>query len=246
LDPALSALISDVTLLLPLTEIARLLTFTTTLTLVGDGGAKTCRGSFGAVAALDSTRSLHVKGPVTGPDARSYRAEAHAMAAVILCMVILYKVAPNNDTCYTSLALFSDNQGLVDKITEMMQWETYYPSTALLSELDNISVILDHLPQLPIVSVVIHVKGHQNREAPVATLSLPPQLNCEADSLATAALVAIESPIPQSPVFPSAVCQLDVADASVSRKVQASLRFSAAAPEMTVYLQARNDWDEAT
>jgi hypothetical protein len=168
------------------------------------------------------------------------------MAAIILCMVILHKVVSHNDTSYTSLALLSDNQCLVDKIPETMQWETYYPSTALLSEWDILSVILDHLPQLPIVPVVTHVKGHQDREAPVATLSIPAQLNCEADSLATAALVAIESPIPQSPVFPSAVCQLDVADASVSRKVQASLRFSAAAPEMTAYLQARNDWDEAT
>jgi hypothetical protein len=79
----------------PIAEIVQLLETTTTLTLVGDGGAKTCRGSYGAVASLDSIRIIKVKGPVTGPDPRSYRAEAHAMAAILICVVLLHKVAPH-------------------------------------------------------------------------------------------------------------------------------------------------------
>jgi hypothetical protein len=63
LDPALRALFSDVEILLPLAEIVTLLETSSTLTLVGDGGAKTCRGSYGAVAALDSIRILQIKGP---------------------------------------------------------------------------------------------------------------------------------------------------------------------------------------
>jgi hypothetical protein len=92
LDPALQALVSDVEFTLPVGEIAQLFSSLTTLTLVGDGGAKTCRGSFGAVAALDTTRILRVKGPVTGPDPQSYRAEAHAMAAIVLSLVILHSL----------------------------------------------------------------------------------------------------------------------------------------------------------
>jgi hypothetical protein len=76
LDPALRAVVADVGLVRPIGEIAQLLSTTTTLTLVGDGGAKSCRGSFGAVAALDAVRILRVKGPVSGPDPRSYWAEA--------------------------------------------------------------------------------------------------------------------------------------------------------------------------
>jgi hypothetical protein len=82
--------VSEVEILIPIADLAALLVRSTTLTLVGDGGAKTCRGSFGAVAALDSTRILRVKGPVTGPDPRPYRAEAHAMAAILICMVLLH------------------------------------------------------------------------------------------------------------------------------------------------------------
>jgi hypothetical protein len=86
LDPALRSLVSDVELVRPLAEIVQLLSTSSSMTLVGDGGAKTCRGSFGAVATLDSIRIVRVKGPVTGPDPRSYRAEAHATPTILLCI----------------------------------------------------------------------------------------------------------------------------------------------------------------
>jgi hypothetical protein len=246
LDPALRALVVDVELVSPIKEIIQLLSSTTTLTLVGDGGAKTCRGSYGAVAALDSIRIIRVKGPVSGPDPRSYRAEAHAMAAILLCIVIIHQLVPHRAEYYSVLEVYSDNQGLVDTITKMMAWKTLYPSNALAPEWDILSVILEYIPKLPFPPSVKHVKGHQDQEAPVVTLPLPAQLNCEADALATTALRAIPEPIPQSLVFPSAACQLDVADATISRKVQASLRFSATEPAMLQYIKDRNNWDDET
>jgi hypothetical protein len=246
LDPALRALVSDVEFILPVGEIALLFSSSTKLTLVGDGGARTCRGNFGAVAALDTIRILRVKGPVTGPDPRSYRVEAHAMAAIVLSLVILHKVAPYHDGHYSAIELYSDNQGLVDSIAKMMSWESMYPSNALESEWDILSVILEYLPQLPFPPLVKHVQGHQDKEAPVSTLPLPAQLNCEADALATAALLAIDAPIPLSPVFPSAMCQPEVADATVYPEGPGLAPFSAMEPEMSKYLQARNAWDEET
>jgi hypothetical protein len=145
-----------------------------------------------------------------------------------------------------ALEVYSDNQGLVDTITKMKEWATLHSSNALASEWDILSVILDLIPQLPVNPSVKHVKGHQDEEATVASLPLPAQLNCEADALATAALLAIAASIPLSLMFPSAVCQLDVNEETVSRKIQASLRFSAMSPDMIQYLKDRNDWDDAT
>jgi hypothetical protein len=127
-----------------------------------------------------------------------------------------------------------------------MEWKPYYPSSALLSEWDVLSVIMEFIPHLPLPPAVQHVKGHQDQEPPVTSLSLQAQLNYEADALATEALAAIPSPIPMIPVFPSAVCQLDIADNTVSRKVPASLRYSTVEPAMTEYLWDRNDWDSKT
>jgi hypothetical protein len=157
------------------------------------------------------------------------------MAAILICIVILHKVVPRLATSYDMFELYSDSQGLVDKISEMMAWETHYPSNALLSEWDIISVVLAYLPKLPLTPTVKHVKGYQDRDAPVASLSLPAQLNCKADALATAALAEIVSPLPQTPVFPSAIYQLDVSNATIFRKIQAALRYSATEPIMMTY-----------
>jgi hypothetical protein len=127
-----------------------------------------------------------------------------------------------------------------------MEWNTWYPSNALESEWDILSVILEYIPQLPVRPSVQHVKGHQDGDSPLVTLSLAAQLNCEADALATIALLVIAYPIPLSPVLPSAEYQLDVADTTVTRKVQASLRFSATEPAMPQYLLDRNNWDRET
>jgi hypothetical protein len=62
-----------------------------------------------------------------------------------------------------------------------------------------------HTPaSVPSVSAV-RQRSSGDKEAPVATLPIPAQLNCEANALATAALIAIDPLIQQSLVFPSAV-----------------------------------------
>jgi hypothetical protein len=168
------------------------------------------------------------------------------MAAILLYIVIIHQIALHHADYYSILEVCSDNQGLVDAISKMMEFKTMYPLNALKSEWDILSVILEYIPQLPVPPLVQHVKCHQDEEAPVATLPLTAQLNCEADAVATAALLAIPAPTPQSLVFPSVVCQLDVVEATVTRKVQASLQFSATAPSMTQYLKDRNNWDDET
>jgi hypothetical protein len=209
-----------------LPEIFALIQVSSTLTLVDDGGAKTCRGSFAAVAALDSIRILHLKGPVAGPDPRLYRAEAYAMAAIVLCVVVLYDALPVPPSSYAALDLFSDNEGLIKKVNAMIQWEHHYPSNALLSEWDILSVILEYIPRLPMPPTIKHVLGHEDKDAPISTLPLAAQLNCEADALATSALKAIPSPIPQAAVFPTVMCQLDVGDATASRHLTSTLHYA--------------------
>jgi hypothetical protein len=167
------------------------------------------------------------------------------MAAHVLCVVVLYAALPVPPSSYGALDLYSDNEGLVTTITEMIQWEHHYPSNALLSEWDILSVILAYLPRLPMSPNIKHVLGHQDKHDPISSLPLAAQLNCKADALATAALEAIPSPIPLPAVFPTAQYQLDVGDATASRHLSSTLRHAAAAPDMINYLKERNNWDDA-
>jgi hypothetical protein len=122
----------------------------------------------------------------------------------------------------------------------MQKWANQYPSTALLSEWDILSMILEFLNKLPSVPLVQHFDGHQDNDQPVHLLLFPAQLNCEADDIATSALKAIPSPIPIVPVFPSAVCQLDVRDETITRRHVSALRWLATTPAMIDYLCKRN------
>jgi hypothetical protein len=124
----------------------------------------------------------------------------------------------------------------------MQKWSTHYPSTALLSEWDILSVILSFITKLPSVPVEKHVDGHQDDDNPVHLLWLPAQLNCEADALATAAPEQIQSPIPIVPVFPPAVCQLDVEESTTTRRHVFALQWAAMTTAMIDYVCARNEW----
>jgi hypothetical protein len=164
------------------------------------------------------------------------------MAAIVLAVSILLDTLSLPRPCQFVIHVYSNNEGLTKRISAMQTWSTHYPSTALLSEWDIMSVILAFIKKLPSVPVVKHVDGHQDDNNLVHLLLLPAQLNCEADALATAALELIPSPIPIVPVFPSAVCQLDVRDSTITRRHVSALRWAATTPAMIDYLCERNDW----
>jgi hypothetical protein len=241
LEPSLQDLLTNVVLLLPLPEIFTLLRIHPILTLVGDGGAKTCRGSFGAVAAINTIRILTVAGTVAGPDPWSYRSEGYAMAAIVLAITILLDTLSLPRPCRFAIQIFSDKEGLVKRIASMQKWETVYPSSALLSKWDILSVILTFLKKLPSAPLVQHVTRHQDDDQPVHLLPLSAQLNCEADVLTILALDAIPSPIPVVPIFPSAMCHLDIREETITCRHASALCWSATNPAMIEYVCARND-----
>jgi hypothetical protein len=141
LNPSSRSLLDNVVLLVPLPKNSQLLSTSNLLTFVGDGGAKTSRRSYGAVAALDARRILTVQGPAAGPDPRSYRAEAYTMAALVLAIVLLLESFSLPRPSRFAIHLFSDNQGLVHRIIKMQHCTTLYASTALIPECDLLSVI---------------------------------------------------------------------------------------------------------
>jgi hypothetical protein len=159
------------------------------------------------------------------------------MAGLVLVIIILLDSFSLPHPCKFAIHIFSEKLGLVKRITKLKNWKKLYLSTALLLEYDLLSVILEYMKRLPTELLVHHVKGHQADEALVCTLPLPAQLNYEADALAMAALEYIPAPIPSVPVFPSAVFQLDVREATTTR-------WSAVTPDMVEYLKDRNRWDQ--
>jgi hypothetical protein len=140
------------------------------------------------------------------------------MAALLIAVVLLLESFRLPRPCHFATHIFSDNQGLVNRIVQMKSWKSLYPSATLMPEWDLLSIIMDYRPRLPSDPLIQHVKGRQDDDAPVHILPLPAQLNCEADAMATASLEEISDPIPIVPVYPSATCQLDVLNATTTRR----------------------------
>jgi hypothetical protein len=95
------------------------------------------------------------------------------MAALLIAVVLLLESFRLPRPCQFAIHIFSDNQGLVNRIVKMKSWKSLYPSATLMSEWDLLSIIMDYLPRLPSDPLIQHVKGHQDDDAPVNTLPLP-------------------------------------------------------------------------
>jgi hypothetical protein len=78
-----------------------------------------------------------------------------------------------------------DNLGLIKRVNHAMNRSWDNPNHCLSSEYDVESGIVDILNRLPLKLTCLHVKGHQDGDAPVAELPWEAQMNCHADACAT-------------------------------------------------------------
>jgi hypothetical protein len=81
--------------------------------------------------------------------------------------------------------IICDNQGLLTRIKEAIQWTYTTPNVTLRAKWDIESVILTTYKELDIKFTFMHVKNHQDDDGPLENLSLETRMNVEADKLAT-------------------------------------------------------------
>jgi len=88
---------------------------------------------------------------------------------------------------------------------------------------------------------LVHVKGHQDRETPVAALPAPARLNCAADKLAGAHCRRMRHPCKRAELFPAArVAIHQVAEGSITYRLAAHLRHFRNSPPLKAYILERN------
>ena len=72
--------------------------------------------------------------------------------------------------------------------------------------------------------MISHVKGHQDGKLPCKELSLPAQLNCDADVLATDKLFQFPTTYTHIPLLPPAKVQLSLGGITITRKLSTTIR----------------------
>jgi exonuclease III len=246
LHPSLKNLVNHVETLATDQEIDNCLASNQPIRIASDGGAIPGRASYGWIIQMGTTKIAKGKGPTHGDDPRSFRAEGYGMASALLYLRLLqrqhefpqYRSALNMIIC--------DNQGLLKRIAQAVEWTYTTPNVTLRAEWDVESVILDMYRELGLHFNFKHVKSHQDDDTPSSNLSLECRLNVEADRLATEYMQEDHTRRPIVALFPSAKAQLLIQGASVTRKIPQAIRFAAGCKDIQQYLRERNTWSENT
>ena len=77
-----------------------------------------------------------------------------------------------------------DSASLIAKIGETEKWPYFFPNATMDPDWDVLQQIITSRHLFPSLPVLWFVQGHQDVNCPYVTLSLPAQLNIDADHLA--------------------------------------------------------------
>ncbi len=148
---------------------------------VSDGSAGDGSMSFGWVMSTsDGARMVRCAGPAFGTPATSYRSEAYGILSAVRFVYHVFRfccISPLWKTNY-----HADNIGILKALIKDMQFEEPWPNTTLEPDWDLRNEIKRTLRLIGQPHAFTHVKGHQDSGAAVETLTLPAQLNVEADA----------------------------------------------------------------
>ena len=169
-------------------------------------------GSFGwVICDKQKQRVARASGPVRGYCLTSYRAEATGMLSVSRFLLRLAEyTALSPSTWHTTYVC--DNNALASVVNKML---TFIRRVCPVEQAEDLPMPLNPLiPDWDILSelyctictwehlLVVHVKGHQDSNLAYAKLSLPAQLNVDADKLASAYHDFDPDPKPWAHVMP--------------------------------------------
>ncbi|KAL7565834.1 hypothetical protein ACA910_007394 [Epithemia clementina (nom. ined.)] len=212
------------------------------LLAASDGSAPQFQGTFGWVCALaDGTRLASNFGIVYGYRTTSFRAELYGLLSFLRFLIRTHE--------YTAVSLplpvqlYTDSKSAIDRLTEMQQWPYFYPNTTMAPDWDVLQAIVTSLHLVGPSLKLNHVRGHQDRATPVHLLSLPAQLNVEADGLASSAqsLSSLEQTT-RAPLITGTTVQLHSLSGTITSRFRQFIRRESSRLASRAYLCHANHW----
>jgi hypothetical protein len=145
-------------------------------------------------------------------------------------------------------SLRCDNKSMVNKVNEVSNYENVYPNTTFDAEWDVIAQIVASVEELrPTSPKIRHIFGHQDKDKEYSELSLPAQLNCDADALAGQFLLQHDNlQHVTAHIFPAGGCLLQSRDGTISHDHKKQLQLARTEPPLRQRLCHRFAWADAT
>jgi hypothetical protein len=214
---------------------------TLTLCLVSDGGAKGDLGSFGWEIAVAREILWTCMGPTFGLNPGSFPAELCGMLSALLFLEPRLRFFDVLLSDSISPLFCCDNLGLIKRVNCAMNRSWDNPNHCLSSKCDVESSIVDILNCLFFKIACLHVKGHQDDDAPVAEFPWEAQMNCHADAHATDCLNNWSAPSKVVPFIPASKASISLAGITLTRNVARRLREAASSPAQRI--MTANGWN---
>ena len=170
----------------------------------------------------------------------SFQAEAFGICSILKSVCHLFEPGQGD---LPPLKLVCDNEALVDNINKLLNQERpEFPNDTIKSDWDVIQHIRTTHQQVPMVRIS-WIKSHQDNGTPFDELTLPAQLNCEADELAREAhtLPQIETPMR----FPGNPIQIYHHSKVITSHIKRQLRQLFKAPPLIKHICKSAAWTNA-
>ena len=211
------------------------------LLLCSDGSAAQFRGTFGCVGCtLQGLRLFRLNGPAPGYRTSSFRSESYGCLSILRFLFRLFEFY--SQSLPDSVTVYTDSKSLVQTINKRLEWSYDFTYSTMNPDWDIQQSISSTVRQFPQVPSFRHVKGHQDNNVAPSTLSLPAQLNVEADNLASSYVYppSISSRI--APLIGGATAILHGPFGTINSNYRSILRTLASAPTLRNYLRNKHDW----
>lgn len=220
----------------------------TSIYLVSDGSQRDQALTYGWVfgnskGVVYAEHSGHGYGTPT-----SHRAEAWGAMSVLVFFLHLHLYTRTSiaDTASSPVYGFSDNAGLVTRISQRLEYSTVYPNSTLIPDWDLVEQICQTITQFaPVKIQYAWVKGHQDNDS--TELPVEAQFNVRADALAGSMMSTLQTPTSLAPwLLPSERCQLVIKNRSIHGHYAQAIREAYTLPSLFKYLQDRHSWQPTT
>jgi hypothetical protein len=206
-----------------------------------DGSAPKFTGSFGwSCSIADGKRIAQNYGPAFGYRTTSFRAEGYGLLSYIRLVYRAFEYTGNE--LPPNLHIHTDSESNLKQIKKMLEYPFYFPNLTMASDWDVLQSIITSIRSFKDQPKLAHVIGHQDRTVAFENLSLPAQLNVEADTLAGSYVYNSNMSASKVPRICGNTAQLHIPKGTITSRFKQALRRHASEPAMREHLCNRNDW----
>ena len=213
---------------------------TSTLVMCSDGSVTPTGGRFGMiVSTTGGKRLMQGHGEVPGTFANSFRSEAYGVLATLRWLLHVSSSSAERPL-RSPITHYLDNRSVILRINKALKCTRTIPNAKLLPDQDIIEAIKSTIQQLPVPVNIEWIQGHQDRGRPYDRLTLPAQLNCDADKQASnpprydASLLSTK--------LPGTPCQLIIQGANITGHLKQRVHDAWTIPRLRQYVSQRFEW----